>query len=58
MTLWAQRKNATQVDVTCTYGPVTFSVTEDIGGIRSIHDQLGKILADQDQPVSRETEGA
>lgn len=45
MTLWAA-KDGKNVKVQCTYGPITFAVTEDPAHVRVFHDELGKVLAE------------
>lgn len=57
MTLWAARDGKNRIKVSCTYGPVTFDVTEDPSHVRHFWGQLGKILEESEQ-VSEETEGA
>lgn len=65
MTLWAQKGDAGagSIKVQCTYGPVAFSVMEDVSSARHFWGQLGKLIeeieAGQAAAVSRETsEGA
>ena len=50
MTLWAA-KDGQHVKVTCTYGPTTFSVTEDAPSLRHFIVQLTKLLDEEKQPV-------
>jgi len=53
MTLWATR-DARQVKVSCTYGPVEFAVTEDAQHLRHFWGQLGRLLDEAEKPAAEE----
>ena len=46
MTLWATQddRNPAHIKVACTYGPITFNVTEDASHVRSFWSELGRVL--------------
>ena len=50
MTLWVLR-DGEQVKVQCTYGPVAFSVAEDISHLRSFWSELGRVLEEAEKPA-------
>lgn len=56
MTLFAILNEDTKtVTVQCTYGPVTFAVTEDPGHLRHFWSQLGRMLNGAEHGTEAET---
>lgn len=59
MTFWAAREKTTSGDkfaVHVTYGPISITVQEDPGHLRSFHGELGRLLdaAEQEAKVPSE----
>ncbi len=57
MTLWARRSEANpqNIEVSCTYGPTEFKVTEHQDHVRQFWGQLGELLKQEDAEVKAET---
>jgi hypothetical protein len=50
MTFWAQQKTEKAIDVHVTYGPISITVLEDVGHLRSFWGELGRLLDQVENP--------